>query len=265
MKKTLFLILAAVAPAMAGETQPVTVYTPTPAPAACPLTLEIGGTYRYAVKECINVGPAKEIDMYGPEITAVYSLTPEHAITLRFGYNYGSEAIRYASEAVYEYEGPNDYPIQPMATATEGDVTGGDNDYDVYNGTDYENTTVRVNSFYLMPGYRYTTKVNDNLAVYVGASVGITNMSVKYRSFSWTDFGGGDTGEEDLLKTHGSDWGVAGSLELGLQYKVSDSAYLYAAYELYGSTAEPTFHGGEGVGADTQVYHSIRAGVGFSF
>lgn len=204
-------------PAMAGE--PTLVFTPpapapTPAPSACPFSVELGATYRFATKEMINYGPAKDIDVYGPEITGVYELTPEHAVTLRFGYNYGSEAFRYWG-------------------ATE---------------------TVRVNSFYLMPGYRYTADLDDSWSLFAGISAGVTNMSNKYRGWF---------GENEVIKAHASDWAAVGTIELGVQYHVTDSTYLYAAYELYGNLAEPRVI--PDAGGDTQVYHSIRVGLGIDF
>lgn len=220
MKKSLVLASLFALPVMAGDSAPIL----SPAPAASPFSVELGATYRFATKEMRNYAPAKEIDVYGPEITGVYSLTPAHAVTLRFGYNYGSEVLRMGDG---------------VASASE---------------------TIRVNSFYLMPGYRYTADLNEKWSIFAGVSVGVTNESLKYRGFSYHPYAG-----DNVWKMHDADWAIVGTIELGVQYHMTDSAYLYAAYELYANGAEPRFPDAGSFGGKTQVYHSIRAGVGFDF
>lgn len=223
MKKSLILVPLLGLPVMAGEPAPIP-----PAPAACPFSVEIGATYRFAAKELINDAPSKEIDVYGPEITGVYALTDEHALTLRFGYNNGSEALR-VSEADNAWWKEN----------------------------------MHVHSFYLMPGYRYTANLNETWRVFVGVSAGITNESLKYR------YAYGDITDFLNINTHSSDWAIGCMVELGVQYHVTESTYLYAAYEFYASKAEPRFRHPDildsSFGAKSQVYHSIRAGVGIAF
>lgn len=224
MKKTLILTTMFSLPVLAGPAEPAHI----PAPAASPLSVELGGTYRQATKKLLNINPAKKVDVYGPEITAVYALTDAHAITLRFGYNHGSEVERVGNER----------------------------------GTNPYNITAKVHSFYLMPGYRYTADINEKWSVFAGASVGVTNESIKERFIG--DYGLNRT---KTSKNHASDWSIVGTIEAGVQYHVTESTYLYAAYELYANKAEPRFNSNayENFGGNTQVYHSVRAGVGINF
>ena len=139
MKKVVFAAMALGLPVMAGE--PAPIVTPAPAP-SCPLTLEVAGVYKSAAKEMLNVGPAKEIDVMGADLTLVKPICEKSAVTLRFGYNFGDEAQR-----------------------------------GVYYGTE----EVDVHSFYLMPGYRYTHALTEKTSLYGAVNAGIANTSVKYK------------------------------------------------------------------------------------
>lgn len=148
MKKVIFAAMALGLPVMAGE--PVVTVAPAPAPApSCPLTLEVAGVYKSAAKELLHVGPAKEIDVMGADLTLVKPLCGNSAVTLRFGYNFGDEAQR------------------------------------LYGGGTEE---VDVHSFYLMPGYRYTYAVTEKTALYGAINAGIANNSVKlkYDDAEWS-------------------------------------------------------------------------------
>lgn len=139
MKKVIFAAMALGLPVMAGE--PAPIVTPTPAP-SCPLTLEVAGVYKSAAKEMLSVGPAKEIDVMGADLTLVKPICGKSAVTLRFGYNFGDEAQR-----------------------------------GIFEGTE----EVDVHSFYLMPGYRYTHALNSKTSVYGAVNAGLGNTSVKYK------------------------------------------------------------------------------------
>lgn len=139
MKKVIFAAMALGLPVMAGE--PAPIVTPAPAP-SCPLTLEVAGVYKSAAKEMLSVGPAKEIDVMGADVTLVKPICGKSAVTLRFGYNFGDEAQR-----------------------------------GVYYGTE----EVDVHSFYLMPGYRYTYALTEKTSLYGAVNAGIANTSVKYK------------------------------------------------------------------------------------
>lgn len=139
MKKVIFAAMVLGLPVMAGE--PAPIVTPAPAP-SCPLTLEVAGVYKSAAKELLNVGPAKEIDVMGADLTLVKPICGKSALTLRFGYNFGDEAQR------LEWGGTEE---------------------------------VDVHSFYLMPGYRYTHALTEKTSLYGAVNVGIANTSVKYK------------------------------------------------------------------------------------
>lgn len=139
MKKVILATLALGLPVMAGDP----IVTPAPAPApSCPLTLEVTGVYKSAVKEMLSFGPAKEIDVMGADLTLVKPICGNSAVTLRFGYNFGDEVQRA-----------------------------------VFGGTE----EVDVHSFYLMPGYRYTHALTEKTALYGAVNAGIANTSFKYK------------------------------------------------------------------------------------
>ena len=141
MKKVILATLALGLPVMAGD--PIVTPAPAPAPApSCPLTLEVAGVYKSAAKELLHVGPAKEIDVMGVDLSLVKPLCGNSAVTLRFGYNFGDEAQRLW-----------------------------------WGGTE----EVDVHSFYLMPGYRYTHAVTEKTSLYGAINAGIANTSVKYK------------------------------------------------------------------------------------
>lgn len=141
MKKVIFAAMALGLPVMAGEPAPIVTPAPAPAP-SCPLTLEVAGVYKFAAKELLSFGPAKEIDLMGADLTLVKPICGNSAVTLRFGYNFGDEAQR-----------------------------------GVFGGTE----EVDVHSFYLMPGYRYTHALTEKTALYGAVNAGIANTSFKYK------------------------------------------------------------------------------------
>ncbi len=120
---------------------------------------------------------------------------------------------------------------------------------------------IDVHTFSLMPGYRYSKALNENWAVYGGVSIGIANVSVK------DHFRNNHDGYINGM--HDSDWGFAYSAEIGLRYKLGENSELFAAYQLMGSSANPSprmdYGDGEGEGfpVHQQSYNVVR--VGFSY
>ncbi len=142
MKKTILLALSLAAPIFAGDAPmaPAPIITPqAPAPACCPLTLDVAGIYNYGHKDLFAEDNVKDIDTYGIDFTVNYALAERHSVNLRLGYTFGDEAIWYG---------------------------------DARNETD-------VHTFYLMPGYRYTHPLTEKLAAYAGVNAGLVNVSVK--------------------------------------------------------------------------------------
>ncbi len=227
MKKSLILALALAAPVFAGDpvvTPPPTVYTP---PAPCPWSVEAAVGYGFAMGDIYDdtLG-SKSIDVYTADLTAVYTIDETHSVNLRFGYSFGDECYR-------------------------GILGGIGREVDVATETD-------VHTFTLMPGYRYSNKLNDAWTVYAGANVGIANVSVK-------DWIGESYGEYGMsVRTHDSDWGFAWSVEVGAQYKMTDNWYAFGTWGLFGNTAEPATC--EYLRAvDQQWYHGFRLGVGYTW
>lgn len=222
MKTTAILALAAAMPAMAGTPAPV-VTVPAPAPIAAPAAsccaLEIAAAYNFASRDlyggAFNSG-SKSIDTYGVDLTAVHSFTPNHAVTLRMGYTYGSEVER------------------PLGLRLRQ----------------------QVETFSIMPGYRYTMPVSDTVSVFVGANVGAARLrlsdSMAINANGWS------------VKDDDSAWGFAYSAELGISKKLCDTVSVFAAYQFSGNTAKPAFWGGY-VDIHQQTYHGVRAGVSIKF
>ncbi len=222
MKKSLILALtAAMLPAMAGD--PVTIPAPPP-PAPSPLSFEVGVGYNWACKDLIKYDDAieKEIDTVGIDFTGIYALNENLSVNLRLGYAFGDEVEK----------------------------------TDSWNGLKHE-TDMHV--FTIMPGVRYTHPLNDKLAVYGGANIGLGVVSVKdhYRDV--------DTGI--ALSGHGSDAGLAYSVELGVQYKLTETISAFAAWQVGGNTANPDvkYNWNDEVKTSKQVTTGIRCGVNVKF
>jgi opacity protein-like surface antigen len=232
MKKNLLLALALAAPAMAGVSAPLAVAPnpenmPAPAPVVSPWSMEIGAVYRWA-----NDGIYEntfDVNVWGVDLTAIYKINDNHSVNVRLGYNTGDKS----KTIIDAYTTPNGTFSREYA-------------YDV-----------DVRSFYIMPGYRYTDAITENVSWYAGANIGIANTKVECDcSLSeYYDFIGRDSLSADK-------WGLAVSAELGLQYHISESVYLYGAYQYWMSTARPSDQGAK---AESQDYHSVTAGVGINF
>lgn len=258
MKKTLIALALAV-PAMAGTISPVVVApnpetVPAPVVTPSPWAVEIGGVYRWATKD-IAKGADEDVDVWGGEITGIYKLTENHAITLRFGYNGGDVE----ETTTYEYWPEMDFDQQPMNDGYANDYPNKRPEYPAEYSRDKDK--VEVSSLYLMPGYRYTGAICDSVSWYVGANVGIAYTKAKY---SWSEFASvdGDQYHEDSGKISDKDWGLAASAEIGLQYHITDSVYLFGAYQYWASTAQPEK---DGYKMKKQHYHTVNAGVGINF
>ncbi len=217
MKKSLILSLSLAAPLFAGD--PTLEPAPTiitPTPACNPLTLEMSAGYGVAMGDIFDGISCNEIDLYTIDATAVYAFNDKHAATLRLGYGFGDEALR---------------------------------------GMDFCNET-DVQTFSLMPGYRFTHVINEKWSVFAGANAGIAQLSVK-NCFEAGNFRAHD---------NDSDWGFAYSVELGTSYKLAERWSVFASYGVFGSTADPELtYGALAVPVDNQNYHGFRLGVSHEF
>ncbi len=138
MKKSIILALGLAGAAFAGEpAAPITV--PTPAPACCPLTLELAAGYAFATGDINDGYPSRDVDLYTADITAVYSITDKHSVSLRLGYGFGDEASR----------------LHGITAETD------------------------VRTYNIMPGYRYTHTINEKWSTYIGANIGAARVCVR--------------------------------------------------------------------------------------
>lgn len=240
------LTIAAIAAMLAAPTMADTT-------AAYPICWEVGASYNFPTKDIINWGdnaPGKKVHTLGADVTAVYKLDENNAATLRLGYATGS--------ATKMYNG---------AELADTDIM------DHFSGRD----RYRLHTFTLMPGYRYTKQLNDKLSCFAGVNAGLVNASLKVsntedHSLSYIGTDGSPVIYDSYSyrhAAHASEWGFAYSVELGATYAITENISVFLAYQFSGNSARPKFatddDGTGTISATQQVYHSVRAGVGFQF
>lgn len=186
-----------------------------------PYSIEMGVSYNFAARDIVKVknGNAPKVDTLGVDLTGVYAVSDRSSLNLRFGFATGSDDVR-----------GNSY-------------------------FDTSKTDVRVNSFYLMPGYRYTHPLGEYAYGFIGANIGVINESIKAK---FTD-------NFDVRRFHGSEYGFAYSAEVGMRYEISRHFDVFLAYQFFGSTAEPGLNHVADSSTRSQLYHCVRAGVSIDF
>ena len=217
MKKTIILAALFAATAFAGE-EVIPAPTPAPVPAAAPsnFTLEIAGAYNFATRDLYRHVDYSDVDTWGIDLTGIWALDANNAVTLRFGYAWGESDVNY---------------------------------------TDWTQT-FSSNSFYLMPGYRYTQEIASGVKFFAGVNAGLDIETAKIK----------EEGFGDRWTAKDTSWGFAYSAELGLTFDLTDDVYLLAAYQFSGSTAKPILRGdGWEQPSRRQYYHGVRVGVGCKF
>ena len=216
MKKTIILAAMLALPTFAGQkviVNPAPVAPVAPA-VASPWSIELAATYTWGVPDIYQyVSPCQEIKSIGADITGVYAIDEHNAVTLRFGYTWGGEKFAWDEEWI----------------------------------------KTRIHTFSLMPGYRYTSPICDQLSWFVGANVGIANASYKITEYD----------QEDKDSAHKSGWGFAYSAEIGLRYELTENLDVFCAYQYGGNTASPKEEGNRF--AHRQHGHTARVGVGIKF
>lgn len=235
MKKAIILAAMLALPTFAGQkviVQPAPVPVPEPAAAVSPVAVEIGAFYAWNQPHVYRgIDCHKQVGTIGGDITGVYNLDENQAVTLRFGYSWGSEK---------------------WATGYE------DMGVEGWNASSHK---VRIHTFSLMPGYRYTQPLCDKVSWFVGANVGVANASYKL-----TNYGEGVYMEapwSGKYSSHKSDWGFAYSAEAGVRYALTEQLDVFCAYQFTGNTATPKDHGYRFL--HRQYAHGVRAGVGIKF
>lgn len=223
MKKTTVIaaLFAACSVVYAGE-KPVIEQPAITPPVATPSSyaLEIAGAHNWAADHLF--GDKLRVNTVGIDLTGIYNLDENNSVNLRFGFASGHDHIGLT--------------VDEAATSLA--------------------MRFDMNTFYLMPGYRYTLPVDDSLKVFAGVNAGIINHSLKNRNAF--NFGTLPMVE----KMHDSAFGFAASVEVGAIYDLCDQVYIFAAYQFSGSTAQPKL---DDIAIHEQYYHSVRAGVGIKF
>lgn len=241
MKKAIILAAMLALPTFAG--QKLIYNTPAPAVTAPAVDsghgLEIGYFISWAANDIYkDWSPCKEIRTNGVDVTALYDFNRNHAMTLRLAYGFGARSW---ADGAYEIDGESWT----------------------------ENARVRMHTFSLMPGYRYTHALCDKTSLYCGVNVGVSNQSLKYRGADSSDvtYPGYSEHEDGTMKQHGSQWGLAYSAEAGVRYAITEAVDFFVAYQFTGNTCKPKLDGGEGyhVRGKAQNYHGVRAGFGIKF
>lgn len=144
MKKNLILALAMVAPAFAGEpVAPITVVQPAPVAAPSVWAVEVGPSYTLATKDLVD--DIDGIDMAGIDITGVYYINENWAITLRGAWSYGETDV-------HEW----------FNTDTQ----------------EYWIDDIDGEKWSLMPGVRYRDEICDSWSWYVGVNFGVTHFEL---------------------------------------------------------------------------------------
>lgn len=236
MKYTLIAMMMGLA-GVATAGQKLVAVAPAPTAPAPAWGVELAGTYGWGLGKYMKssyIGKKNHMNQVGGDITGVYNLDENNAVTLRFGYTYGGDKFG--------------------MTYVEGD---GEGLRDV-------NTTIkeRLHTFTLMPGYRYTVALNDKWSVYAGVNAGVAAASAKLEETLHIDR------RTDLTASaHKSAWGFAWSVEAGARYAVTETVDVFAAVSYTGNTARPNIkYAGESVGrVRTQQTLGVRAGVGIKF
>lgn len=225
MKKAIILAAMLALPTFAG--QKLIYNTPAPAVTAPAVDsghgLEIGYFISWAANDIYkDWSPCKEIRTNGVDVTALYDFNRNHAMTLRLAYGFGARSW---ADGAYEIDGESWT----------------------------ENARVRMHTFSLMPGYRYTLPVCSHSSLYVGVNVGISNQSSKHRQ---------DEGEGQYFYGHDSGWGFAYSAEAGLRLNFNPCTEFFVAYQFTGNTAR---NDNNGYATHRQTAHGIRTGFAFKF
>lgn len=226
MKKTLILALA-LATGVAGASPyylPTGRYTDdlpgrrpvTPAPVyaaeaavANPFGIEIAGTYTHMYND---IADDCSINTWGVDATLSYNINANWSVNFRMGWAIGSDSESY-SEPGYYFD--DEIEIQNLTFA---------------------------------PGVRYTTELDGNLSMFVGANIGV---GVVKATDTWSALGYSGRYSE-------SETGFVYSVELGLRYNFSDNFYVFGAAQVWGTSASPD-------GLDSQHGAGLRIGMGLSF
>ena len=221
------MVAAVMATAYAGQS---VIANPAPQPTAGPWGVEVAANYNWGLGQYMKsdvIGKKNHINTIGGDITGVYNLDENQAVTLRFGYGYGHDKFALATYLDKGY---------------------------------YAKET--LHQFTIMPGYRYTYPVNQAWSVYAGANVGLAANVAKIDETEVIN-----RHSKHTESAHKSAWGFAWSVEVGAKYQIDTNWNAFAALSYSGNTARPNIkYDGQSVGkVRTQQYLGVRLGVGYTF
>ena len=155
MKKTIILAAMLALPTFAG--QKVIVNQAPVAPVAAPAvasqwSIEGAYVFNWALNKVMkNAETSKKLkSVMGADLTGVYALDDNQAVTLRVGYTWGGKKN------------------------SNGNWGGHDK--------------VRQHTFYVMPGYRYTCPIATDWSFFAGVNIGLASVSTKLTEY-WPDGG----------------------------------------------------------------------------
>lgn len=225
MKLAQILVLAA---AVVAPTLHAHTYQTAVAPATySKYSVELGCTGNIATRDIATDAALQGLKLHtiGADITGVYHIRERHAFTLRLGY-----------------------------------AEGGVSDTDVIGPYFYE-VEGSLQNITLMPGYRYTRQLFANTSAYVGVNVGVLCQNIKDRE-NWNN--------EIRADVQKYAYGLAYSMEVGLIRKQGKHLSYFLAYQISGASNHPKLAWSYGGATYTtqlnrQRYHSIRAGLSYSF
>lgn len=242
MKKTL-AIIALAAPALAGTkpvVAPAPAPVPTPAPVVSPWAVEIGAGFNKAAKVTFPTDEEfgqdqKKVNTWSWDITGVYNLDENNALTLRLGYAYGNRQQDVADRII-----TNTWCLMPGYRYTYAL----DDQWSVFAG---------VNAGIASHAWR----------VKMGADDGDDDPEPGTIAVNDDD----DNGPNSI---HKSGWGFAYSAELGVRYAINTNWSVFAAYQFSGNTAAPKYKisGPDdtfSLRSKRQNFHGVRIGVGYTF
>lgn len=196
---------------------------PAPAPvvedAVSPWAVEVSFGYRLGLNKAIKsdmISHRRRVNQFDPAITGVYNIDEHNAVTLRFDYAWGHETFAWAND---EWK-------------------------------------INLNTWSIMPGYRYTYSFDNGWAVFAGANVGISDEYLKL-----------STRDDGNTSTHKNAAGFAYSVEVGGKYSFTPNVYAFATVQFAGNTAAPKIHTSYGINAKgvRQNYLGFNLGVGYNF
>lgn len=227
------MVAAVMATAYAGQS---VIATPAPQSTSGTWGVEVAAVYNWGLNQYMKsdvICKKNHINTVGGDITGVYNIDDNQAVTLRVGYGYGQDKFALVDDSYSNtLRDPNWHAKEVL------------------------------HQFTIMPGYRYTWDINQSWSVYAGANVGLAANVAKLdvteeldRRSSYTE------------SAHKSAWGFAWSVEVGGKYQIDEHWNAFAAVSYSGNTARPNIkYDGYSVGkVRTQQYIGVRLGVGYEF